>query len=95
MAYIGHPCACRHSDIQHKISEKTGKRSCGSSPCDRRCRRSDTPQQLPTFDTKGHLVERIVPPGERLSGWVPTCGCDACCALYAELTGIELETADV
>jgi hypothetical protein len=88
MAYIGHRCACRHADIQH--TEKNGKRSCGCSPCDRRCTRAKTPELLPTFDVKGRRVEQIAPPGERLAGWVPTCSCNACKSLYTELTGIEL-----
>jgi len=97
MAYIGHRCACRHGDLSHPVSA-SGKRSCGCQPCTRRCRREETPELLPSFDTKGNAVERIVQPGGALAtqdgaGGPRTCDCDACRALYTELTGIELAPA--
>lgn len=96
MAHIGHRCSCGHGDLNHLVSA-TGKRACKSNPCLRRCKRADQPELLPTFDTKGRTVERIVRPGDKLGADgelnVTTCGCDACRALYTELTGIELEPA--
>ncbi|SFF12011.1 hypothetical protein SAMN05216251_108245 [Actinacidiphila alni] len=97
MARIGHRCKCRHGDLSH-TTDKNGKQSCGCAGCTTRCRRTEEPELLPTFDVKGNAVERIVPPGERLAGestnsGPQTCGCAACCALYTELTGIELEPA--
>lgn len=84
MAYIGHRCGCGHMDIRHEL-KKDGTR--GSCSCSNRCRKSTTATVAPSFDPKGRTVERIVPPGERLGNVVPTCSCDACEALYAELTG--------
>lgn len=93
---IGHRCACGHGDLSHKTSS-SGKRSCDCQPCGRRCSRNETPELLPTFDARGNRVERIIPPGEKLategdSGPL-TCGCEDCKALYAEVTGVELEPA--
>jgi hypothetical protein len=89
MAYIGHPCACRHGDLNHSV-DKAGKRRCNNNPCTRRCRKAETPDLLPTFDSKGESIERIVEPGQKLAGestnsGPQTCDCDACQALYAEL----------
>lgn len=98
MAYIGHRCACRHGDLSHPVSV-SGKRSCGCAACPRRCRREETPELLPTFDLKGNSIERVIEPGNKLGTTdgemnAQTCDCDACQALYTELTGIALETAD-
>lgn len=86
---IGHRCKCRHGDLSHPV-DKNGKRSCGCAGCDTRCRRNETPELLPTFDRKGNVIERIVPPGDPLgtegdAGGPRTCDCDGGQALYAEL----------
>lgn len=96
MAYIGHRCACRHSDLSHAV-DKAGKRRCNTNPCTRRCRRNETSELLPTFDRKAQPIERIVPPGSGLDTEgeyafsARTCDCDDCRALYTELTGTDLE----
>lgn len=95
MAYIGHRCACRHSDLDHSISPTTNRRRRNGSPCKRRCSRRDQPELLPTLDPKARPIEAIVPPGQGLATeggrtGPKTCDCDACRQLYTELTGIEL-----
>lgn len=86
---IGHRCECGHGDLSHG-SDKKGPMSCGCAGCTTLCQRSDEAELLPTFDRKGNVIERIVPPGDRLStegdsAGPRTCDCDACQALYAEL----------
>ena len=95
---IGHRCACQHGDLSHRTNG-SGKRECACQPCTKRCRRSDVAELLPTFDVRGRTVERVVRPGDPLStegdsGGPRTCDCDACQALYAELTSTELEPAN-
>ncbi|WP_435173261.1 hypothetical protein [Actinacidiphila sp. bgisy145] len=63
-----------------------------------RHRDDETPVLRPTFELSGKEIERVVPPGDRLAteggnSGMETCGCDACRALYTELTGIEPEPA--
>jgi hypothetical protein len=94
---IGHRCKCRHGDLSHG-SDKKGPMSCGCAGCTTLCSRNETPELLPTFDGKGNTIERIVPPGDQLStegtaGGPRTCDCDACQALYAELTEATPELA--
>jgi hypothetical protein len=88
MAYIGHRCACGHSNTQHTSGKCTAN---NSKPCGRPCQMPDEAQVFPTFDVRGRRVERVIEPG---GGWPSlggntfgkTCTCDACTALYAEMT---------
>lgn len=98
--FIGHRCGCGHMDIHHTVpKDPNGRRSCtakAGTSCGRGCRKNPRSEVAPTFDCGGRRIERIVPPGERLasegsSGTVATCDCDACQALYAELTGTEAQ----
>lgn len=89
MAYIGHRCGCGHSDLHHnRDAAKSACQARGGRSCGRGCRKSPTSLEIPTFNLKGHSVERIVAPGERMGGpgGIPTCTCANCQALYAELT---------
>jgi hypothetical protein len=90
-------------DIQHTVpKDPNGRRSCTAKAglsCGRGCRKNPRPELAPTFDCGGRRIERIVPPGEGLAtengnSGVRTCDCDACKALYAELTGTELVGAE-
>lgn len=88
MAYIGHRCGCGHMDIHHKPD--AARSAClanGGKSCGNGCRKNPKASVAPSFDRKGRPVERIVPPGERMGQVVKTCGCEACHALYIELTG--------
>lgn len=101
MAYIGHRCGCGHMDIHHDAGAK--KTTCSANngnSCGKGCQKNPKASVAPTFDVKGNTVERVVQPGHRFGneekpqyGPIRTCDCDACRALYTELTGIELEPA--
>lgn len=96
MAYIGHRCQCGHSDLQHtQTGEGDTLGSCtGSfSGCAPRCGPIPAPEVIPTFDTKGRQVERVIPPGDGLRSEgggivVKTCPCDACVALHEQLVPV-------
>ncbi|MDX3759299.1 hypothetical protein [Streptomyces sp. AK02-04a] len=91
MAYIGHRCNCGHSDLQHsQTGEGKTLGSCSASfnPCN--CGPIPEPEVIPTFNTKGKQVERVIAPGGGLPSAsgnpvVKTCPCDACTALYEQL----------
>lgn len=94
MAYIGHLCGCGHMDIHHGILQSGERGSCSAKAgvgCGNGCSKNEQAIQRPTFDTKGRPVERIIPPGDGLRSVgdaviVRTCDCEACQALYAEIT---------
>jgi hypothetical protein len=91
MAYIGHPCACGHTDLQHSANGAGKSLGRCSTACARPCGPLAAPEVRPTFDAKGRPVERIIPPGEGLRSMggvvvVRTCPCDACTALYEQVT---------
>lgn len=91
MAYIGHRCDCGHSDLQHTgdgTSDTLGACSASFNPCG--CGTTPEPEVIPTFDTKGRTVERVIAPGGGLPSEsgnpvVKTCPCDACVALHEQL----------
>lgn len=96
MAYIGHRCGCGHTDLSHihdGTSDSLG--ACAAefgATCRRTCGPLTEPEVIPTFDSKGRPVERIITPGGGLpseSGApiVKTCPCDACQALHEQLAG--------
>lgn len=90
MAYIGHRCRCGHGDANHRVTDSR-ERICtanGGQSCGRGCRRPNTASLHPTWSITGRSIEEITPPGTRRPAWPePTCSCDACWALYTELTG--------
>ncbi|MCI3271428.1 hypothetical protein [Streptomyces cylindrosporus] len=99
MAYIGHRCKCGHSDLHH-TQDGTGKTlgRCTADygkGCSRGCSRSiPEPEVIPSFDGKGRVVERVIEPGDGLASMsdsptVRTCPCEACVALYAQVTATQ------
>ncbi|MET9517007.1 hypothetical protein [Streptomyces sp. NPDC002994] len=94
MAYIGHRCGCGHSDLQHSGEGPAGTcQAASGASCGRGCTPSPDPEVIPTFDTKGQPIERLIPPGEGLASMsgapiVRTCSCDACAALHEQLTSV-------
>ncbi len=85
MSLITHRCTnCGHPDYWRLDRGET--EHCADSRCACRCA-PGVPEVAPTFDLAGQPVERITQPGERTGFGVRTCGCKACKALYAELTG--------
>lgn len=90
MSYIGHRCTrCQHPDIWRLASGRGAGASprCDLPSCGCRCTPDPVPAVRPTFGLDGKPVERIVEPGQKITAGIPTCGCEACQALYAELTG--------
>lgn len=96
MAYIGHRCTCGHSDLQHTrdgTSNSLGRCTAGAGgSCGRICGpQPEPPEVIPTFDSKGRAVERVIPPGGGLPAMgdasvLKTCPCEACSALYDQMT---------
>lgn len=96
MAYIAHRCGCGHLDTQHNPSrdpntpnERGACTADAGRACHGTCEWGAEPEVYPTFNLKRQPIERIVVPGTRYgaeAGGVPTCGCDNCKALYAELS---------
>lgn len=84
---IAHTCTkCGHADF-HRHDNRGGRNPdcpipCGCLGC--------TPGEStlrPTFDRRGDVVERIIPPGERsVGGYIAACSCQECKDLYASLT---------
>ncbi|MFH8797085.1 hypothetical protein [Streptomyces sp. NPDC017941] len=93
MAFIGHRCTCGHNDLNHTENDK-GKNVCTANAgarCGRKCTALKEPELLPTFDIKGHPVERVIVPGDGLrtesgTAVTQTCTCDGCQALYDQIT---------
>jgi hypothetical protein len=45
----------------------------------------------PTFDSRGQVVERIIPPGEKSEGgYIVACSCDDCKGLYELLNQVAI-----
>lgn len=91
MSYIGHACTkCGHPDIW-RIAQQNRTRGvaarCPKRSCNCFCAPDPTPEVRPTFGLNSKPVERIVKPGEKITLGMPTCGCETCRALYADLTG--------
>jgi hypothetical protein len=85
MSLITHRCAtCGHPDFWRLAL--TSNERCPADRCGCRCTPGE-PELAPTFDLAGRPVERITEPSKRTGFGVTTCSCDACKALYAELTG--------
>ena len=85
MSLITHPCTtCGHPDFWRS---GFGSRSPGKCSCGCNCT-PGAPEVRPTFDRASNQVEQIIPPGEKDRGrfMVPLCGCQACKALYEQLT---------
>lgn len=91
MSYLAHRCTqCGHPDMwrlaqanrSRGAATRCPKRSCGC-----RCTPNPAPEVLPTYGLNSKPVERIVRPGDSISPGMPTCGCEACQAMYADLTG--------
>jgi len=90
MSLFAHTCTvCGHSDLQHIVRSRTSEVDCGHGGCP--CKRLDAmgPSELiPTFDSDGRRVERVLRPGERFGGGMPSlsaCACDECQLAYADL----------
>lgn len=91
MSYLGHRCTeCGHPDMW-RLAERSKTRGtaarCPKRSCTCVCTPNPVPEVLPTYGPDGKPVERIVQPGESIALGHPTCGCEACQALYADLTG--------
>lgn len=91
MSYLGHRCTkCGHPDMwrfaQRSKFRGTAAR-CPKRSCACMCDPAPEPEVIPTWGLNGQPVERIIKPGENLTLGHPTCGCDTCKALYADLTG--------
>lgn len=90
--YIGHRCACGHTDLHH-LGDQTrgGCTASAGKACGQPCGPAGESLLLPSFDLRGRQVERVLPPG---SGWPTmngavspkTCPCPDCEALHAEVT---------
>ncbi|MFJ3170605.1 hypothetical protein ACIPJK_07445 [Streptomyces roseus] len=91
MAYIGHRCACGHSDLQHRGAQTGGGCTARAGhPCQQPCGPVGEPQVIPTFNLHGQPIERVIAPGggfPTLGGGhhLRTCDCESCQALYAEV----------
>ena len=87
MSLITHRCTdCGHPDYWRLTRMGENKANCPADGCTCRCV-PGAPQVVPTFDLAGRPVERVIKPGQPLYTGVPTHNCDACKALYDELTG--------
>lgn len=86
MSLIMHRCTdCGHPDYRRPV-EGAGRRAVCDGSCSCRCT-PGAPELAPTFDLAGQRVERVIKPGDKLYAGLTMCGCKACKALYAELTG--------
>jgi hypothetical protein len=94
MSLITHRCTkCGHPDFW-QLGSKLDPNRCpgkqwglGCRVCGRECT-PGAPELVDTFDNTGKRVEQIVKPGDPAMRFdIKTCGCDACVALYDELTG--------
>lgn len=89
MSLIIHRCStCGHADIFHNSNQ------CCAGHCSSGVHvpRYGEPELIPTRSQEtGELVEEIAEPGSKSTSFgvlpLELCGCDACTALYRELTG--------